>query len=93
MSTQSMPGMNAMMYMMPIMLLFILNSYPAGLSFYYFLSNVITIGQTQLMRLFVDDNKIRLQLQANKKKPVKKSNFQKRMEDMAKQRSVQLPKK
>ena len=93
MSTQSMPGMNAMMYMMPITLLLFLNSYPAGLSLYYFLSNVITIGQNQFMRLFVDDNKIRLQLQANKKKPVKKSNFQKRMEDMAKQRGVQLPKK
>ena len=93
MSSQSMPGMKAMMYMMPVMLLFFLNSFPAGLTFYYFMSNVFTIGQTYLMRLFVDDNKIRLQLQANKKKPVKKSSFQKRLEDMAKQRGVQVPKK
>ena len=92
-SSQTMPGMKAMMYMMPIMFLFIFNNYPAALSFYYFLANLITIGQTYLMRLFVDDDKIKLQLQAKKKKPVKKSNFQKRLEDMAKQRGMQLPKK
>lgn len=92
-SAQTMPGMKMMIYVMPIMLLFILNSYPAGLSFYYFLANVITIGQTYLIRLFVDENTIRLQLHAKKKKPVKKSNFQKRIEDMAKQRGMQLPKK
>ena len=92
-SSQAMPGMKMMMYMMPIMLLFFLNSYPAGLCFYYFLANLITIGQTYLIRLFVDDDKIRLQLQTKKKRPVKKSNFQKRLEDMAKQRGMQLPKK
>lgn len=92
-SAQTMPGMKMMIYVMPIMLLFILNSYPAGLSFYYFLANVITIGQTYLIRLFVDESKLRLQLQAKKRKPVKKSNFQKRLEDMAKQRGMQLPKK
>ena len=92
-SSQAMPGMKAMMYVMPIMLLLFLNSYPSGLSFYYLLGNLITIGQTYLIRLFVDDNKIRLQLQTKKKKPVKKSNFQKRLEEMAKQRGVQLPKK
>ena len=92
-STQTMPGMKMMMYMMPIMLLFFLNSYPSGLCFYYFLANLITIGQTYLIRLFVDDDKIRLQLQTKKKKPVKKSNFQKRLEDIAKQRGMQLPKK
>jgi YidC/Oxa1 family membrane protein insertase len=45
------------------------------------------------MRAFIDEEKIKLQLQANKKKPVKKSNFQKRLEDMAKQRGVQPPKR
>jgi YidC/Oxa1 family membrane protein insertase len=45
------------------------------------------------MRFFVDEDKIHAQLQANKKKPVQKSNFQKRLEDMAKQRGVQMPKK
>jgi YidC/Oxa1 family membrane protein insertase len=93
MNSQSMPGMKTMMYIMPIMFLFILNSYSSGLSYYYFLANVITIGQTYLMRFFVDEDKIHAQLQANKKKPVQKSNFQKRLEDMAKQRGVQMPKK
>lgn len=92
-STQGMPGMKTMMYMMPVMFLFILNSYPAGLSYYYFLANLITIGQTFLIRSFVDEDKIRAQLQANKKKPKKKSGFQKRLEDMAKQRGMQAPKK
>ena len=92
-SSQAMPGMKTMMYMMPIMFLFILNSYSSGLSYYYFLANVITIGQTYIIRYFVDEEKIRAQLQVNKKKSVKKSNFQKRLEDMAKQRGVQMPKK
>ncbi|HSH19003.1 MAG TPA: membrane protein insertase YidC [Draconibacterium sp.] len=93
MSSQSMPGMKTMMYLMPVMFLFILNSYSSGLSYYYFLANLITIGQTYLIRFFVDEDKIRLQLMANKKKPVKKSNFQKRLEDMAKQRGAQPPRK
>jgi YidC/Oxa1 family membrane protein insertase len=46
-----------------------------------------------MIRYFVDEEKIHLQLQANKKKPVVKSNFQKRLEEMAKQRGVQAPKK
>ena len=53
----------------------------------------MTIGQTYLMRLFVDEKKIHAQIQLNKKKPVQKSNFQKRLEEMAKQRGVQMPKK
>jgi len=85
-STQGMPGMKSMMYIMPVMFFFLLNSYPSGLSYYYFLANLITIGQTYAIRqFFVDEDKIRAQLQANKKKPAKKSGFQKRLEDMAKQ--------
>ena len=90
-ASQGMPGMKTMMYLMPVMFLFILNNYSAGLSYYYFLANVITIGQTYLIRSFVDEDKIRLQLQANKKKSVKKSNFQKRLEEMSKQRGMQKP--
>ena len=93
MSSNSMPGMKTMMYLMPVMFLFILNSYSSGLSYYYFLANVITIGQTYLIRYFVDEDKIHLQLQANKKKTVPKSNFQKRLEEMAKQRGAKLPPK
>ncbi len=85
-STPGMPGMKTMMYLMPVMFFFLLNSYPSGLSYYYFLANVITIGQTYAIRQFVDEDKIRAQLTANKKKPAKKaSGFQKRLEEMAKQ--------
>ncbi len=93
MNSSGMPGMKSMMYLMPIMFLFILNSYSSGLSYYYFLANLITIGQTYLIRSFVDEDKIRTQLMANKKKPVKKSKFQARLEEMAKQRGMQPPKK
>ncbi len=84
-SSNQMPGMKGMMYMMPIMFLFIFNNYASGLSYYYFISTLITIGQTYLIRLFVDDKKILAQLNANQKKPVKKSKFAQRLEDMAKQ--------
>jgi YidC/Oxa1 family membrane protein insertase len=88
MSTSSMPGMKTMMYMMPVMMLFIFNDYASGLSYYYFLSLVITIGQTMIFRQFVDDKAIHAQIQANKAKPVKKSNFQKRIEEAAKKRGL-----
>ena len=94
-SAQGMPGMKTMMYLMPVMFFFLLNSYPSGLSYYYFLANLITIGQTYAIRqFFVDEDKIHAQLQANKKKPAKKSGFQKRLEDMAKQQQgIQKKKK
>ncbi|GMQ29415.1 membrane protein insertase YidC [Algoriphagus confluentis] len=73
-------------YIMPVMFMFILNSYPAGLSFYYFVSNVFTFGQQALIKLFVDDAKIREKVEQNKVKNVnkKKSKFQQRLEDAMK---------
>ncbi|MDY0343959.1 MAG: membrane protein insertase YidC [Lentimicrobium sp.] len=79
-----MPGMKMMMYMMPIMFLGFFNSYSSGLSYYYLLANLMTFAQMFLIRSFVDEDKLHAQIQENKKKPVKKSNFQKRLEDMAK---------
>lgn len=87
--TSAMPGMKYMMYFMPIFFMFILNSYSSGLSYYYFLANVFTIGQTFIIRQFVDEQKVRAQLMVNKKKPAKpKSGFQKRLEAIAKQQEV-----
>lgn len=88
-----MPGMKFMMYFMPVIFLAVMNSYAAGLSWYYFLANVITFAQTWLMKIFIDDKKIRAGLEANMKKPVKKSNFQARLEEMAKQRQQPAKKK
>jgi len=73
-------------YIMPVMFMFILNSYPAGLSFYYFVSNMVTFGQQALIKLFVDDEKIRQKVEANKVKNAnkKKSKFQQKLEDAMK---------
>ncbi len=79
------PGMKTMMYIMPIMFLGFFNSYSAGLSYYYLLANLFTFAQMFAIRRFVDEKKLHTQIQENKKKPVKKSSFQKRLEDMAKQ--------
>jgi len=89
-TNQQMPGMKFMMtYMMPVMLLFVFNNYSSGLSYYYFLSNVITLGQTVFIRRFVDEEALLKKLHENKKKPVKKSKFQQRLEDAAKQKGAQ----
>lgn len=88
-----MPGMKTMMYFMPVMLLFIFNGFASGLSYYYFLANVITFGQMYAFRFMIDEDKIRARIEENKKKPVKKSNWQKRLEDMAKQQQQQKKKR
>lgn len=88
-SQQQMPGMKVMMYLMPVIFLSFMNSYSSGLSWYYFLANVITFAQTFVMRKVIDDKKLRAQIEANMKKPVKKSGFQQRLEEMTKQRQIQ----
>jgi YidC/Oxa1 family membrane protein insertase len=87
----TMPGMKSMMYIMPVMFMFLLNSYASGLSYYYFLANVITIGQTYVVRSMVDENKIRAQIQLHKKKSPTKSKFQQRLEQIARERGIQTP--
>jgi len=88
-----MPGMKYMMYLMPVIFLAVMNSYAAGLSWYYFLANIITFLQTWLMKKFIDDGKIREQLLANMKKPEKKSSFQMKLEEMAKKQQQMQAKK
>ena len=84
-STQQMPQMKYIMYLMPIMFLGIFNNYAAGLSYYYFLANMITFGQQWIIRSVTDDEAIHAKLQENKKKPKKKSKFAARLEEMQKQ--------
>jgi YidC/Oxa1 family membrane protein insertase len=78
--------MKTMQYLMPIMFLFFFNSYPSGLSYYYFITNLVSFGQIALFRKFVDEDKIKLIMEENKKKNVnkKKSKFQSRLEDAMK---------
>ncbi|HNW76160.1 MAG TPA: membrane protein insertase YidC [Bacteroidales bacterium] len=88
-SSQQMPGMKFMMYLMPAMFLFWFNDYSSGLSYYYLLANIFTFAQVFLIRATIDENKLHAQIEANKKKGVKKSGFQKRLEEMAKQQKYQ----
>ncbi|MGD9993084.1 MAG: membrane protein insertase YidC [Salinivirgaceae bacterium] len=95
MSNQQIPGMKMMMYMMPVMMLFWFNSYASALSYYYFLSLLITIIQTWAIRRTINDEEILAKLKAasaNKKAP-QKSKWQQRLEDMAKQKGYQPPKR
>jgi len=82
---QGMKGMKVMMYIMPIMFLGLFNSYSAGLSYYYMLVNIITFLQMYLFRVFLDDEKLRKKIELAKQRPVKKSAFQKRLEELQKQ--------
>ena len=82
---QGMKGMKVMMYIMPIMFLGLFNSYSAGLSYYYMLVNIITFLQMYLFRVFLDDEKLRKKIELAKQKPVKKSGFQKRLEELQRQ--------
>ena len=79
--TEQMPGMKMMMYLMPLMFLVFFNQYAAGLSYYYFVSTLITIIQTLTFRALINDKKLLAQLEANKKKPAKKSGFMARLEE------------
>ncbi|MCF8308740.1 MAG: membrane protein insertase YidC [Bacteroidales bacterium] len=92
-SQQQMPGMKAMIYIMPIMLLVFLNNYASALSYYYLLANLITFGQMFLIKRNIDEDKIHKQLAMNKKKPAKKSKWQQRMETMAKEKQKQQKKR
>ncbi len=82
---QGMKGMKVMMYLMPIMFLGLFNNYAAGLSYYYMLVNIITFIQMYLFRVFTDEDKLRKKIELAKQRPVKKSAFQKRLEEMQKQ--------
>jgi YidC/Oxa1 family membrane protein insertase len=94
MPTQSQPGMPNMkviMYIFPFMMLFFFNNFASGLSYYYFLANVISILQMiAIKKFFIDEDKIKLQIAENKKKKAKKgkSKFQKKLEEMAKQKGL-----
>ncbi len=75
-------------YITPVIFFGVLNSYPAGLNYYYFLANMMSFAQQYFIRMLVNDEKIHARIQENKKKPAsekKTSGFQKRMEDYMRQ--------
>ena len=104
--TPTQPGpvnMKFLSYVMPLMFMFVLNNFPAGLTFYYFVSNVVTIAQQLIIRSFVDEDKIKLILDENRAKNAngekKQSKFQKYLEktlqagEEAKRKQAELDKK
>ena len=93
MASGQMAQMKWMMYLMPIMFLGFFNNYAAGLSYYYFLANMFTFSQQYFMKKFIDEDAILRQLEENKKKPKKKSNFQKKLEEMQKRQEQKLKNK
>ena len=82
-----MAAMKWMMYLMPIMFLFVLNDYPSGLNYYYFISTLISVGTVILLRRTTDETKLLAILEAKKKDPkqMKKTGFAARLEAMQKQ--------
>ena len=82
-----MAAMKWMMYLMPIMFLFVLNDYPSGLNYYYFISTLISVGTMIVLRKTTDEDKLLAILEAKKKDPkqMKKTGFAARLEAMQKQ--------
>ncbi len=89
--SSQMPMMKYMMYAMPLMFLFIFNDYASGLSYYYFVSLLITIIQTFVIkRFFVDEKKLLQKIHEQQKKPQRSSSWLKRIEEMQKAQQALL---
>ena len=74
--------MKLMIYIMPIFMLFLFNSFPAAITYYYLLQNIISIVQQwAVTKIFISEDKIREEIEAHKKKPKKQSLFQKKMQE------------
>ncbi|UZO80477.1 membrane protein insertase YidC [Aquimarina sp. ERC-38] len=88
-----MPNMKFIMYLSPLMMLVFFNNYASGLSLYYFVSNLITIGIMLVIKNFIiDDEKIHAKIEANKKKPKKQGKFQQKMKELMEQAEQQKAK-
>jgi YidC/Oxa1 family membrane protein insertase len=82
--------MKVMIYFSPILMLVFFNQYASGLSLYYFISNLISIGIMLVIKNYIlDEDKIHAQIQVNKAKPKKQNRFQKKMAEMMEQAEQQ----
>lgn len=77
---------------MPLMFLVFFNQNAAGLSYYYFVSTLITIIQTLIFRYTINEEKLLAKLEANKRKPMKKSGFMARLEEAQRKQQEQVRK-
>lgn len=85
-----MPNMKFLMYLSPLFMLVFFNNYASGLSLYYFISNLITIGIMLVIKNFIiDEEKIHAKIQVKKATPKKQSKFQRKMAEMMEQAEQQ----
>ena len=84
-SNAQMPAMKWMMYLMPIMFLFFFNDYACGLTYYYLVSTLLTLLQTFIFRVSINDQKILAKLNSYQAKPKKKTGLMERLEKMKKE--------
>ena len=87
-NAEQMKQMQMIMYLMPLIFMFVLNSYPAGLTYYYFLSNIVTFGMQWAIRRSLNDEAILAKIEAKKAQPKKQSKFQARLEEMQRQQNL-----
>lgn len=86
-STDQMKQLRVIMYLMPLMFMFVLNSFPSGLTYYYFLSNIITFTMQWGIRKTINDEAILAKIDAKRAQPKKESKFQQRMAEMQRQQN------
>ena len=89
-SSNQMPGMQWMMYLMPLMFLVFFNNYASGLSYYYFLSLLITIIESYVCRLMVSEEKVRAEMAAKSKQPKKKGWWAQKLEEAQRQQKAMM---
>ncbi len=88
------PGMKYIPYVMPFMLMFMFNGFPAALTYYYLLQNLLGVGHQWITQKFlIDENKLRAQIEEHKKNPKPKSGWQKKLEDMQRQNEARAKQK
>jgi YidC/Oxa1 family membrane protein insertase len=91
---EGMPDMAKMMkymiYFSPLLMLFFFNNYASGLSLYYFVSNLISIGIMLVIKNYIiDEDKVLAKIQINKSKPKKQNRFQRKMAEIMEQAEKQ----
>ena len=90
MQQPGMPNMKVIMYISPLVMLVFFNNYASGLSLYYFVSNLITIGiMLVIKKVIIDEDKILAKIEMNKKKPKKKGKFARKMQQIMEQAEEQ----
>lgn len=89
-SSNQMPGMKWMMYLMPLMFLVFFNNYASGLSYYYFLSLLITIIESYACRLLVKEDQVRVAMAEKAKQPKKKGWWAKKLEEAQRQQKAMM---